>query len=264
MKPCRIRHACGACLLALLGVLGGCQLGPKPAGVSARKPTPHVPPAAEPRKPTTSEQTLDLQLALARTLEQQGDLPRAAELYQGISVQYPKDGTAVHRLAILEDRQGEFDRSAELFKKALKLQPGNADIFCDLGYSLYLQQRWAEAEMNLRQALALAPDHRRAHNHLGLVLAQEGRRDEAFAEVRKAGGTSAEAHMNLALVLSMNDRLEDAREEYEIALEEGAVPEELRVRLADLNREIARNGAPETRSSPVTLTGGEMPDPVRR
>ena len=39
--------------------------------------------------------------------------------------------------------------------KALKLSPGSPDIYCDMGYSLYLQRRSAEAEMNLRQAIAL-------------------------------------------------------------------------------------------------------------
>jgi Tfp pilus assembly protein PilF len=74
----------------------------------------------------------------------------------------PKRTDAMVRLALLHDEQGKFRESAEWYRKALQSWPGNADIFCNMGYSLYLQRRWTEAEMNLQQALALKPDHVRA------------------------------------------------------------------------------------------------------
>lgn len=254
-----IHHKGRGLLLAVLGLIAGCQLGRESAGIAPHKKPSRPATTASAAAESTEEQTLDLQLALARSLEKQGDLQRAADLYQGISSQHPKDGRAVHRLAIVHDQQAQFDKSAELFRKALKLQPGNPDIFCDLGYSQYLQQRWSESEMNLRQALALAPEHRRAHNQLGLVLAQLDRRTEALAEFRKAGGTAAEAHLNTALVLSMNGRLEDARREYEFALEEGAVPDELHARLAQLDQEIARNESAEGRETTLELIDHDLP-----
>src|SRR5919112_703888 len=79
------------------------------------------------------------------------------------------------RLAILHDRQGQFRESAALYQQALTARPGDPDIYSDKGYSLYLQRRWVEAEMSLRQAIVLKPDPQRGHNNLGLVLAHTGR-----------------------------------------------------------------------------------------
>jgi Flp pilus assembly protein TadD len=87
-----------------------------------------------------------------------------------------------------------------------------------MGYSLYLQRRWGEAEMNLRQALALKPSHSRAHNNLALVLAHGERLDEAFAEFRKAGCTEADARVNMAFVLTLERHWPEARRHYERAL----------------------------------------------
>lgn len=81
-----------------------------------------------------------------------------------------------------------------------------------------LQRRWAEAEMNLRQALALTPDHRRAHNNLGLVLAHAGRWDDALVAFGKGGCDPAEAHVNLAFVLTLEHCWPEARTHYEQAL----------------------------------------------
>lgn len=165
----------------------------------------------------TDEQAMNVELALARTLETKGETETAIGTYRKILDRDPKNPTAMHRLAVLYDKQGRFDESDELFRKALQLQPNDPDLYCDLGYSLYSRRRWAEAEVNLRKALKLNPDHARAHNHLGLLLCQLDRRTEALGEFRKAGCTIAEAHMNAALVLTMRDRLAEARQEYALA-----------------------------------------------
>ena len=99
----------------------------------------------------------------------------------------PHRADANQRLAVVHDRLGRFQESAGYYAKALAAAPGDAEIFCDKGYSLYLQRRWAEADMCLRQAIALKPRLARAHNNLGLLLARDGKVDEALAEFRAAG-----------------------------------------------------------------------------
>src|SRR5215210_8056882 len=107
------------------------------------------------------------------------------------------------RLAVLHDRQGQFQESAGLYQQALTARPGDPDIYSDKGYSLYLQRRWVEAEMSLRQAIVLRPDHARAHNNLGLVLAHTGRPDLAMIEFGQGGCTEADARINLAYALTL-------------------------------------------------------------
>jgi Tfp pilus assembly protein PilF len=170
-------------------------------------------------RPLSNRQVADVQLTLARSLEQQGKMEQALEAYRTAVEKDPRRTTGYWRMANLLSRMGQFEESEVMYQEALKRQAKNPDLLCDYGYSLYLQRRWAESEERLRQAIALKPTHKRAHNHLGLVLAQAEQSDAALAEFRKAGCTVAEARSNLALVMTLNHRWDDAREQYERALD---------------------------------------------
>ena len=122
----------------------------------------------------------------------------------------PNRADACARLAVLHDKQGKFPESAQWYERALALRPNDPDILADRGYSRYLQQQWQLAENDLRQALWLKPDHRRAHNNLGLVLARAGRVDDALASFRQAGCRESEARANLAYALTLRGRLSKA------------------------------------------------------
>ena len=139
-----------------------------PPSTPAEYPSPSP---ARDGKLTTAQQA-DMQIAMGRVSERQGDLAAAMASYGEALKRDGSRSDAYVRMAVVHDRQGEFRESADLYRQALKLSPGSPDIYCDMGYSLYLQRRWAEAEMNLRQAIALDNKHSRAHNNLALVLAQ--------------------------------------------------------------------------------------------
>lgn len=155
-----------------------------------------------------------MQVALGRAAERRGELDQAMAAYKDALKRDKNRSDAHHRLAVLHDRRGDFRQSAELYRLALAADPGNPDLYCDMGYSLYLQRRWAESETNLRQAIALRPDLARAHNNLGLVLAHNLRTEEALAEYRKAGNDEAKARSNLALAMTLDGRYDEAREQY--------------------------------------------------
>jgi hypothetical protein len=183
----------------------------------------------------TSAQQADMQIAMGRVSERQGDLAAAMASY-GEAIK--RDGSrsdAYVRMAVVHDRQGEFRESADLYRQALKLSPGSPEIYCDMGYSLYLQRRWAEAEMNLRQAIALDNKHLRAHNNLALVLAQNARLNDALSEFHKGGSNGASAHANLAFVLTMERRWDEARAQYQLALAADPSSTELKTRLQQLD-----------------------------
>ena len=90
--------------------------------------------------------------------------------------------------------------------------------------------------MCLRQAIALKPRLARAHNNLGLLLARDGKIDEALAEFRAAGCRPAEAHQNVAFVMSTERRWDEARHQYELAIAANPAATTARGRLAELGK----------------------------
>lgn len=166
----------------------------------------------------TDAQAADVQLALGRTFEQQGEFDSAISAYLAAVRRNPKRAEPYLRLAILSDLQGNFAQAARYYQRALQMDPGNAEIFSDRGYSLYLQRQWSEAEMNLKQSLALDPELPRAHNNLGVVLAHTGRFDAAVVEFQNGGSSEPESHVAVAAIATLNRRWDEARKHYELAL----------------------------------------------
>lgn len=188
----------------------------------------------------TGQQVADVKIAMAVSLENQGNLKKAAEFYQDALKRDSSRSDAYRGLARIRDQEGRFAESLDLYRKALAASPGNADVYCDMGYSLYLQRNWAEAEKNLRQAVAISADHVRAHNNLALVLAFTDKTDEALAEFHKGGCKEADAQMNVAFALAMERRLPEARQRYELALAADPNSASAKHSLAELNSALAK------------------------
>lgn len=207
---------------------------------------------------------IDLELSLARTLERDGDLARAAAAYRQIMHRYPDQPVANHRLAVVLDQSQRFDESQAHFERALSQTPKNPDLLCDYAFSLYSQNQLPKAEELLREALDISPGHLRSHNHLGLVLARTGRRDEAFRSFHAAGCTAAEAHENIGLVLSIDGHLAEARSEYLAAL--AAAPNSIsaRSRLEELEgvAVAAQDVGAGSIATAVTPAAGFQGDPA--
>jgi tetratricopeptide (TPR) repeat protein len=192
----------------------------------------------------TQAQEADVQFALGRSAEARGDLAGAMAAYAAAAQRDHSRADAYLRLAILHDRQGKCRESAELYRKALAAAPGHPEIYCDMGYSLALQRRWQEAEMNLRQAIILQPGLARAHNNLGLVLAHTNRAQEAVAEFRRGGNSVADAHNNVAFALSMDQKWDHARQHYQLALAAEPGSAVTRSRLEELDKLVAKLDSP--------------------
>ena len=72
------------------------------------------------------------------------------------------------------DNRGDFSRALSLFKKAIQLQPQNAQGYFKLANSLYNNKKWEEAINNYRIALKLKPELTQARLNLDIVLRQVG------------------------------------------------------------------------------------------
>src|SRR5262245_4880366 len=207
----------------------------------------------------SSKQTADMKLTLGRALERQGDVDKAMNAYREAIELDRNRPDAYLCIAILQDKQGKFRESENSYRKALKADPGNPDIYCDRGYSLYIQRRWADAEMHLQQAIALKPDHSRAHNNLGLVMAHTGRMEPALVEFRKGGCDEARAHANLAFCLLMTSQLDEARKQYQLALTADPTLRPAQTGLHQVETLLAKITPAE--STPLNITPAESTAP---
>lgn len=99
------------------------------------------------------------------------------------------------------------------YKRALELDPENADACNNLGVALRTLGRFAEAEVALRQAIRLRPESASAHINLGIVMRSLGRMDEALTAFRKTidiDPNLAAAHNNLGNALKVLRRYDEA------------------------------------------------------
>jgi Flp pilus assembly protein TadD len=206
--------------LALFTVVSGCSQPSAwipPALAGWRRPPRPTSTAWAPPKKATAEQKIDMQIAVAHTAEVRGEVDQAIEAYRKALQMDPRRAVVHHHLALLYDRKGDFDKSLACYRQALTLAADDADIHCDLGYSLYLRQRYQEAENSLITALRLRPEFPRAHTNYGLVLARTGREEYALREFAQAGATESQARVNLAFAMLLDNRYPEAAQQLQAA-----------------------------------------------
>lgn len=88
-------------------------------------------------------------------------------------------------------QQGNYRGAASHFQQALARQPGNPDCFYNLGATYHQQSKVFRNPADLQVAeqyyhlcLARNPDHEACQRALAVLLVEEDRRDEAFAQLR--------------------------------------------------------------------------------
>ena len=120
--------------------------------------------------------------------ERRDDIAKAEADFRRILVSTPDDVTTLNALGYtLADRTTRYKEALELIDRARVAEPGNAAIIDSYGWVLFRLGRNAEALDHLRRAYTLQKDADIA-SHLGLVLWEMGRKDEArryFDEARK-------------------------------------------------------------------------------
>jgi len=129
----------------------------------------------------------------------------------------PESVRAYDNLGLALDMLGQADEAREAFQKAVdfnrKLPQPSAWPPHNLGALLLRLQELKEAEAALREALRYDPHFSMAHYHLGRVLDEEGRDDEAIAEYRAATSMEpvvVEAFYSLGLVYRRHERKAEA------------------------------------------------------
>jgi tetratricopeptide (TPR) repeat protein len=157
----------------------------------------------------------------ARTLQAQGKLRVAEELYCRIVEIEPQHVAALFRLGALRAQQGKREGALGAFRRAVDMAANSADILFCLGRSFAGLNCPQEAIGCYQRALAIAPENADAHNNLGNLLHSLGHTANAIAHYTQALVIEADhpdAHSNLGHALHTLGRNEEAIAHYRRAL----------------------------------------------
>jgi Tfp pilus assembly protein PilF len=133
-------------------------------------------------------------------------------------------------MALLQ--QGQLDKAIQHQQEALRLRPGEPSALTNLGMALALQRRYPDAIKYYRLSLKSDPEQATTYNNLGAaILSNNGNPEEAVANFRQALRLKPDydnAHLNLATVLTMQDRFDEAISHYREVLR--LIPNDRRAR----------------------------------
>lgn len=202
---------------ALLGNVGCVQRGQLFGEAKPPSSLPAAPGGSADELP--GKETAGLCMTMAESLDKDGKEADAIAYYERARHLEPSlNDRAARRLAVLYDRQDEQAKALTEFQTLLKKRPKDAGLLNDLGYSYYNRGQWAEAEVQLRKAVAADKTSKRAWVNLGLALAQQGKYQEGLDAFGKVV-SPAESQANLAFVLMTQGKKDEAAVAYRKALE---------------------------------------------
>ncbi|HEY2970313.1 MAG TPA: tetratricopeptide repeat protein [Casimicrobiaceae bacterium] len=136
----------------------------------------------------------------------------------------------------------EVDEAARSARRAVELDPADADAWTVLGLSLEATEPDA-ALAAWQKAVALAPQQPEAHFRIGDFHRRRGEHGAAIAAYEAAlatGSTHPVLLNNIGLALQLEGRLEDAERYYRLALQQQPGLVEANANLADLLRLLQR------------------------
>lgn len=151
-----------------------------------------------------------------------GRLEEAVQDYRRALEVEPGNAEAHNNLGNILRELGRYTESAESHGRAIVIKPDFVEAYFNLGLSLSAMESYAKAETAFRKVLEMRPDIADAHNYLGNLYKAQGRIDEAVTAYRRALERSpdlAEVHSNLGSALAARGAIDEAEKCYRRALE---------------------------------------------
>ena len=144
-----------------------------------------------------------------------------AELKKAIMIN-PNNAEAHSNLGVVYIIIGMHDEAIAEYKKGIEINPNDAKAHYNLGAAYHEKGMHNKAITELKKAIEINPNLAEAHDGLGLAYLNKGMYDEAIAEWKKAieiNPNLAEAHYSLGSVYVMIGMYDEAIAEYKKAIE---------------------------------------------
>jgi tetratricopeptide (TPR) repeat protein len=159
--------------------------------------------------------------ALAGVLTVEGRVPEAIQIFEKALRILPDDAEGHRRLANALVQAGKVREAIGHYEQALRIDPDDAEAHNNVGTIYLADGKLGDAIGHYEQALRIKPDYAEVHNELGIALYQLDRVQEAighFEQALRIKPDYLEAHYNLGVALVRAGRIPEAIAHLEQAL----------------------------------------------
>jgi tetratricopeptide (TPR) repeat protein len=167
-------------------------------------------------------QLIDLYVAEAETLREEGLYKKAFDLLSKALEQHPDDENLLYTRALAAEKLNRLDLLERDLKQIIAANPKNGHALNALGYTLTDRtDRHQEALGYIKRAIALLPDDAAVLDSMGWALYQLGQYDKSLEYLRRAYAISNDDEIaaHLSVVLWAAGQREEARKTWEQALQ---------------------------------------------
>lgn len=174
------------------------------------------------KKVAFEQQMESTQINEASESFEEGNIPKAVDLFQQSLKLDPTNSHIYYDLALAFRRQKEYLEEKQALAKAIQLDPTFPQAHNDNGVLEMQQGQMAEAEIEFKTAIVLDPEYAEAESNLGVVESRLGKIKEAEALFRKATEAKpqyVEAFVNLGLILASEGRFSESDKVLQHALQ---------------------------------------------
>lgn len=166
-----------------------------------------------------------LKMAEAMITEEMGDLSQARKLLLAAAKAFPKEAEIQFRLGVVEDKLGNKTACIAAMRKAIEIEPKHADALNYLAYTwAERQENLQEALAMAEKADHLKPDNGYIIDTLAWIHFHLGDAPQALSLLKRAAALSGQDPVvldHLGDVLAQLGRGQEARDAYHQALERG-------------------------------------------
>lgn len=175
----------------------------------------------------------DTRLAAGQLAESQGSIPQAITQYQEALKLKPNLPAAWYRLGVLYAQTKQFPKAIDAWEHYAKVTNGSAAAYSNLGFCYEVAGDVSNAASAYQQGIQQNPKSVPCRVNYGLMLARAGNESAALEQL-EAVLTPAEARYNLGSVYEQLGKKQQARAQYEKALELNPSLWEAQTRLAQM------------------------------
>jgi tetratricopeptide (TPR) repeat protein len=160
--------------------------------------------------------TAQTRYAAAQLAESQGNADQAIRQYTEALKTDPRHAPSLYRLGVVYAQQRRFEESADAWRRYIDVSGRAAAGYNNLALCHEQAGRAADAKAAFEKGLAADPKNQALHVNYGLMLARQGKVEEAMSQLT-AVLTPAEAHYDLGAVFERQGKMAEARMEYRMA-----------------------------------------------